>query len=256
MGISHSLDESQAQDLSNAIQNTTMALRHLEEKTRMVETYFKESTSAQQEVTQSAKEVAETIETMTKLVNSRSDDMQAQWLSFTDTAKIHSSRAVSAINKINLKNITTRVPLELVSLGRPMILFLIISACSNLFFGFLLCTDDVRRAKITDGTSFGYWIDGLAWMHISIFLFVFLWMLFERVRTSKCCHRRIAQWRPSHPAKTTSSRRYSRSIYQLSTDIAQKAFRGVKNLATADRTSNHDNEPSRSTRNTMEMETP
>merc|ERR1719500_246958 len=89
---------------------------------------FKESTSAQHEVTQSAKEVAETIETMTKLVNSQSDDMQAQWLSFTDTAKMHSSRAVSAINKINLKNITTRLPLELVSLGRPMILFLIISA--------------------------------------------------------------------------------------------------------------------------------
>eukprot|EP00397_Hematodinium_sp_SG-2012_P066557 GEMP01100161.1.p1 GENE.GEMP01100161.1~~GEMP01100161.1.p1 ORF type:complete len:236 (+),score=28.22 GEMP01100161.1:52-759(+) len=180
MGVGHSLQLDQMQQIDESTRCMAESMQHIERRTREVEIYVSESIVAQRNMAHAAKDCLDTVEYLTSLIDNKSDAYRA-WRSLSKSMNQQKRKFGVAINKMKPSEIGKKVTHELRPLTNPIMLFVFALASSNLFFGFLLCNDDVRHMEFFGG-EFGYWVDFMAWIHVSIFLFVIGWHVTKSTR--------------------------------------------------------------------------
>eukprot|EP00397_Hematodinium_sp_SG-2012_P025967 GEMP01027168.1.p1 GENE.GEMP01027168.1~~GEMP01027168.1.p1 ORF type:complete len:412 (+),score=73.18 GEMP01027168.1:323-1558(+) len=211
MGMSHSLDQEQMESLIDAMRETSSALVEIEGRTQAMEMYFKGVTTVQRHMSKNAQDCLETLESLNKIVDSKSEQANKGWKQFSADTNLHTTRASHILSNLKFDKLSKGVPTELAPMMVPIVLFTLTLFGFNTYFGYLLSIWE-ELDDVVDGTSI---LRGLlkffVWIHLSLFVIMFLLLLRE-------AGKQMAK-------KNYQAHQGSATIWTLMNDIVKQPFR-------------------------------
>eukprot|EP00929_Paragymnodinium_shiwhaense_P028516 TRINITY_DN16504_c0_g1_i1.p1 TRINITY_DN16504_c0_g1~~TRINITY_DN16504_c0_g1_i1.p1 ORF type:complete len:366 (-),score=95.21 TRINITY_DN16504_c0_g1_i1:65-1162(-) len=201
MGISHSMNTNQVDQVLTQFENTTQSIRGIENKVARVDGYIITAHKQRQQITSQMDDATNVMDHMTDSMNERSEIAVTYMTKTLDIMADLVESFEQAVVEIGILDLPREVWLEMGPVVIPVVVLVLILTCSNSVFGFMLAGDeklvgafDMNPDKETLGEEEEFNVLRLfAVFHVSLLGVALLYLMIELCR--RAYKNREAAWK-------------------------------------------------------------
>lgn len=213
MGVSHSLDKGQTDEVLTEFEATTAAIKGIESKIDRVEGYVRKVEAQRQTLVRQAEEATMLFSSTTGAMNDSTNDILDY---FAETLAFFAElveNLESTISNLQLSNAPRELQRELGPLMVPAVVLVFIITASNVLFGFLLAHDPDLAGSLGESTFAGKTTEDpegvnflmlFAIFHVALIGIITIYLIAEGVRRKYLTQRR-AQKEKMEPQETPTA---------------------------------------------------